>query len=87
MPPRRRILGQLFLPAFDCALSGPFDNLHLDPAPTIPDSLGAHHCLYLRFIGLTIYCIKFFLNLSQITGSVKNFLSQDLIFAKTDDTI
>ena len=39
---RRRILGCKFLHAFDCALSGPFDNLHFHPALTIPDSLWAH---------------------------------------------
>ena len=37
---------------FDCALSGPFDILHLDPASTSPDSLGAHEHRYLRFNGL-----------------------------------
>ena len=39
---------------FDCALGGPFDSLHFHPDHTIPDSLWAHHCLYLRFIGLFI---------------------------------
>ncbi len=38
--------------AFDCALRGPFDNLHLDPALSSPDSLCAHNCLYFRFNGL-----------------------------------
>lgn len=38
--------------AFDCALSGPFGSLHFDPALSLPDSLYAHLCLYLRFIGL-----------------------------------
>ena len=46
---RRRILE----PVFPCALSGPFDNLHFYPALTLPDSLCAHDCLYLRFNGLT----------------------------------
>ena len=30
------------LKSFDCALSGPFGNLHLHPDPTIPSSLWAH---------------------------------------------
>ena len=38
--------------AFDCALSGPFGNLHLDPALTSPDSLCAHRYFDLRFNGL-----------------------------------
>jgi hypothetical protein len=40
--------------AFDCALGGPFDNLHLDPALSLPDSLCAHNCRYFRFFGLFI---------------------------------
>ena len=38
--------------AFDCALCGPFGRLLFDPALSSPDSLCAHPCLYLRFIGL-----------------------------------
>ena len=38
--------------AFPCALSGPFGNLHFDPALTCPDSLCAHYCFDLRFNGL-----------------------------------
>ena len=40
--------------AFPCALCGPFGNLHLDPALSLPDSLCAHHCFDLRFIGLLV---------------------------------
>ena len=32
-------------PAFGCALSGPFGNLHLDPVLSLPDSLCAHMLL------------------------------------------
>lgn len=39
------------LKSFDCALSGPFGNLHLDPALSFPDSLCAHNYFDLRFIG------------------------------------
>ena len=51
---RRRILGFLLIPGetFPCALCGPFDILHFDPALTSPDSLGAHEHRYLRFNGL-----------------------------------
>ena len=49
------------LKSFDCALSGPFGNLHLDPALSFPDSLCAHEYLYLRFNGLVVYLIKLFL--------------------------
>ena len=40
------------LKSFDCALSGPFGNLHLDPALSLPDSLWVHDCFYFRFNGL-----------------------------------
>ena len=43
--------------SFDCALSGPFGNLHLDPALSFPDSLCAHNYFDLRFIGLKRYSI------------------------------
>ena len=46
---------------FPCALCGPFDKLPLDPALTLPDSLCAHEYLYLRFNGLVVYSIKFFI--------------------------
>ena len=45
------------LKSFDCALSGPFGNLHLDPALSFPDSLCAHNYFDLRFIGLKRYSI------------------------------
>ena len=45
------------LKSFDCALSGPFGNLHLDPALSFPDSLCAHNYFDLRFIGLKHYSI------------------------------
>ena len=48
-------------PAFGCALSGPFGSLHLHPALTLPDSLCAHEYLYLRFNGLVVYSINFFI--------------------------
>lgn len=59
MPSRHRILG--IYNTFPCALSGPFDKLPLDPALTLPDSLCAHEYLYLRFNGLVVYSIKFFI--------------------------
>lgn len=37
---------------FRCALGGPFGNLQFDPALSLPDSLCAHNCFDLRFIGL-----------------------------------
>lgn len=43
--------------SFDCALGGPFGNLHLDPALSFPDSLCAHNYFDLRFIGLKRYSI------------------------------
>lgn len=49
--PRHRILGSNA--AFDCALGGPFGNLHFDPVLSIPDSLCAHNYFDLRFIGLS----------------------------------
>ena len=45
------------LKSFDCALGGPFGNLHLDPALSFPDSLCAHNYFDLRFIGLKRYSI------------------------------
>lgn len=45
------------LKSFDCALSGPFGNLHLDPTLSFPDSLCAHNYFDLRFIGLKRYSI------------------------------
>ena len=49
------------LKSFDCALSGPFSKLLLDPALTLPDSLCAHENFYLRFNGLVVYLIKLFI--------------------------
>ena len=49
--PRHRILGSNA--AFDCALGGPFGNLHFGPVLSIPDSLCAHNYFDLRFIGLS----------------------------------
>lgn len=43
--------------SFDCVLGGPFGNLHLDPALSLPDSLCAHNYFDLRFIGLKRYSI------------------------------
>lgn len=59
MPSRHRILG--IYNTFPCALRGPFSKLLLGPALTLPDSLCAHEYLYLRFNGLVVYSIKFFI--------------------------
>ena len=45
---RRGILGK----TFPRALSGPFGNLHLGPALSLPDSLCAHNYFDLRLNGL-----------------------------------
>ena len=59
MPSRHRILG--IHNTFPCALCGPFGKLLLGPALTLPDSLCAHNCFDLRFNGLLLYSIKFFI--------------------------
>ncbi|MBQ8724536.1 MAG: hypothetical protein IJY74_02545, partial [Oscillospiraceae bacterium] len=41
--------------AFDCALSGPFDNLFFIRLAPYPDSLWKHNYLYLRLNGLCYY--------------------------------
>ena len=60
---RRGILGL----AFPRALSGPFGNLHFDPALSFPDSLCAHNCFDLRFNGFLYDFLLYYRNLNLST--------------------
>jgi len=61
--------------AFDHALGGPFSNLHLDPAPSLPDSLCAHLLLLSPLQRFVVFIFIFLTHqLQNVNGFFKKII-------------